>query len=359
MTFKSRFGKINKVICGVLALIIVMIVSAVRAYGQDNWPRISSPPGSQYVAANTRRPVEPMRTRGQSKEPPAAIAPLTAAEAKRIQAESARALGIPVEKEISLGGGVTMKFVWIPPGEFMMGSRDSSEQVVQKAGLLFLWGLFDGEHPQHRVRISKGFYMCVYEVTQAQYRAVMGTNPSNFKGDNLPVENVSWSDATAFLQKVSDKTGKAFRLPTEAQWEYAARAGTTTPFYFGETISTQQANYDGDWPYGNDSKGIDREKTIDVGSFAANAFGLCDMHGNVYEWCSDWHDDKYYASRPNPDVDPTGPKIGKWRVLRGGSWGAMTPLSPGPASCRSAYRAWFPPSLALPIAGFRVVTDLE
>lgn len=131
-----------------------------------------------------------------------------------------------------------------------------------------------------------------YDVTQAQYQAIMGTNPSNFKGDDLPVEQVSWNDAVEFCRKLSAKTGREYRLPTEAEWEYAARAGTTTPFAFGDTVTPDIANYDGDYPYGDAPRGTNRQTTTPVGSLgAANGFGLYDMQGNVWEWCLDyWHD---------------------------------------------------------------------
>jgi formylglycine-generating enzyme required for sulfatase activity/serine/threonine protein kinase len=230
---------------------------------------------------------------------------------------------------------IGMKLVWIPAGEFMMGSP-SNEQ-----------GRHSDEGPQHKVTISKGFYMGIYEVTQAQWQAVMGSNPSNFKGNNLPVERVCWDDAVEFCEKLSRKEGKTYRLPTEAEWEYACRAGTATPFHTGGTISTDQANYDGDYTYGNGRKGIDRQKTIEVGSFSTNAFGLYDMHGNVLEWCSDWYDEKYYSK--SPAIDPQGPSSGSSRVLRGGSWNGY------PRYCRSAYRLRLSPVSRGINFGFRVV----
>ena len=135
---------------------------------------------------------------------------------------------------------------------------------------------------QHKVTLSKGFYMGVYTVTQEQWQEIMGNNPSGFKGEkNLPVETVSWDDCQEFIKKLRKKDKKLYRLPFEAEWEYACRAGTTTPFHFGETISTDQANYNGEVIYGNGKKGVNRKKTTSVGSFPANAFGLHDMHGNV------------------------------------------------------------------------------
>jgi formylglycine-generating enzyme required for sulfatase activity len=177
-----------------------------------------------------------------------------------------------------LGGGVTLEMVEIPAGEFMMGSI---------AGEL---DRENDESPQHRVSVPS-FYIGRFAVTQAQWQKVMGTSPSGFKGEKNPVENVTWNDAQEFCKKLSQQTGRQYRLPSEAEWEYACRAGTTTPFHFGETITTDLANYDGNYTYGSGTKGVYRIKTTPVGSFPANEFGLCDMHGNVWEWCADiWHD---------------------------------------------------------------------
>jgi formylglycine-generating enzyme required for sulfatase activity len=147
----------------------------------------------------------------------------------------------------------------------------------------------------------------------------MGNNPSFFKGEkNLPVETVSWDYCHEFIKKLRDKDKNPYRLPTEAEWEYACRAGTKTPFHFGETISTDQANYRGDFTYGNGKKGVFRQKTTPVGSFPANAWGLYDMHGNVAEWCHDFYSETFYSQ--SPGKDPRGPTSGDKCVLRGGSW---------------------------------------
>ncbi len=239
------------------------------------------------------------------------------------------------EQTIDLGGGVTMDLVLIESGEFLMGSPSSEAKRD------------DDEGPQHRVRISKPFYMGKHEVTQAQWRAVMGSNPSHFKGDDLPVEQVSWDGIQEFCRKLSERAGRTIRLPTEAEWEYSCRAGTTTPFHFGSTISPDQVNYDGNHPYGEGRKGVYREKTTSVGSFPANAWGLYDMHGNVWEWCGDWCGEDYYAD--SPGADPTGPGSGKYRVLRGGSWLSLARY------CRCANRRWCRPGLRNDYVGFRVV----
>ena len=244
---------------------------------------------------------------------------------------------------------IGMKLVYIRPGEFMMGSRDSAAEVARKVRNTDRKHFLE-EHPQHRVEITRGFYMSTTEVTQAQYRSIMGTNLSRRKGGDNPVRQVSWDDAVEFCRKLSEKEGRTYLLPTEAEWEYACRAGTTTPFYTGETISTSQANYNGTHVYGSGTKGIYRKTTIAVGSFPPNAFGLYDMHGNVYEWCQDWHGENYYAV--SPTSDPRGPSSGKYRVTRGGSWLWH------PGNSRSAHRGGNTPSSRSGNVGFRILLDL-
>ncbi|MBI4603831.1 MAG: SUMF1/EgtB/PvdO family nonheme iron enzyme, partial [Planctomycetes bacterium] len=214
-----------------------------------------------------------------------------------------------------------MKLVLIPPGEYLMGSPPGEEGR-------------DGDESQHRVKITRPFYLGVTEVTQAQWRAVMKTDPSHFKGDKLPVEQISWEDAKAFCQKLSEREGKKYRLPTEAEWEYACRAGTTTPYYTGLTIGGEHANYDG-------------ERTRPVSRFSANAWGLYDMHGNVFEWCQDW----FGPYPPGDVVDPDGPASGNSRVLRGGSWDKQEWIS------RSADRRHWEPGIRRSFLGFRVALD--
>jgi formylglycine-generating enzyme len=237
----------------------------------------------------------------------------------------------------SFTNSIGMKFVWIPPGTFVMGSPKEEKQRQAKEA-------------QHKVKLSKGFYLGVHLVTQEQWQAVMGNNPSDFKDEkNLPVENVSWDDCQEFAKKLRDKDRRPYRLPTEAEWEYCCRAGTTTPFYFGKTISTDQANYNGEHIYGNGKRGVYRKKTTPVGSFPANAWGLHDMHGNVWEWCQDW-----FGDYPQNDVvDPQGPEKGTHRVLRGGSWGN------DPLYCRSAYRFRFVPGYRNFLCGFRLCFAVE
>ncbi|MBC8328931.1 MAG: formylglycine-generating enzyme family protein [Planctomycetes bacterium] len=200
------------------------------------------------------------------------------------------------------------------------------------------------DETQHRVTLTKAFYLGETEVTQAQWKKAMGNAPSNFKGDDLPVERVSWDDCQEFLRKA----GEGYRLPTEAEWEYACRAGTTTPFSFGATISTDQANYDGNYTYGSGRKGVYRQKTTPVGSFPANAWGFHDMHGNVWEWCQD----RYGAYPSGPVTDPKGPSSGDSVVLRGGSWPYF------PRYCRSASRFRLLPDLQYYFVGFRAARTL-
>jgi formylglycine-generating enzyme required for sulfatase activity len=240
-----------------------------------------------------------------------------------------------------LGNGMTLDMVLIPDGSFMMGSP---EDELERS---------EDESPQHLVNINQ-FCMGRYPVTQAQWKAVaalpqvnkeLERDPSHFKGDNRPVECVSWYDAVEFCDRLTSHTTRQYRLPSEAEWEYACRAGTTTPFHFGETITTDLANYRGTdneeykWSgsYGPGPKGIYREETTPVGSFGvANAFGLYDMHGNVWEWClDDWHNN--YEGAPtdgSPWFDKNDNLYQKQgnAVLRGGSWGD------DPKDCRSASR---------------------
>jgi uncharacterized protein (TIGR02996 family) len=228
----------------------------------------------------------------------------------------------PVVPEVV--NSIGMRLALIPPGRFRMGSpaheanRDSDEG------------------PAHEVEISRPFYLGVYHVTQAQWQRVMGNDPSYFSASGggmddppdvdtsaFPVEQVSWQDAVEFLDKLSalpqeKKAGFSYRLPTEAEWEYACRAGTLTPFHFGSSASSHQANFVGRDPYGGAEKGPYLDRPCPVGSFRPNALGLYDTHGNVWEWCSDFYDRDYYGESPR--LDPTGPSAGVQRVIRGGSW---------------------------------------
>ncbi|WP_293058702.1 MULTISPECIES: formylglycine-generating enzyme family protein [unclassified Moorena] len=251
-----------------------------------------------------------------------------------------------------LGNGVELEMVAIPEGSFIMGSPETEE------------GHTNDESPQHRVTV-KSFFMGKYPVTQAQWQAVaalpqvnreLEPDPSHFKGKNRPVEQVCWYDAVEFCARLSQQTKWPYRLPSEAEWEYACRAGTTTPFHFGETITTDLANYDGNSTYGSGSKGKYVQETTPVGSFGvANDFGLYDMHGNVWEWCADhWHSN--YEDAPTDgsvweDYNDNDNRNNKRRLLRGGSWFYF------PGFCRSGSRYNYNPALRpnLDFIGFRVV----
>ena len=242
-----------------------------------------------------------------------------------------------------LGNGIELEMVYIPGGTFMMGSPEDEKDS-------FSW-----EKPQHQVRIEP-FYLGKFQVTQAQWREVaklpqiereLNPEPSEFKGDNRPVEQVSWYDAEEFCARLSKATGREYSLPSEAEWEYACRAGTNTPFHYGETITSEIASYYGRNTYAEEPAGEDREQTTPVGSFPANRFGLYDMHGNVDEWCADpWHEN-YEGAPQNGRV---------WREngnenrspLRGGSW------YNNPRYCRSAYRSYNSRDGIYSNVGFRV-----
>jgi formylglycine-generating enzyme required for sulfatase activity len=243
---------------------------------------------------------------------------------------------------VGLGNGITMDFVSIPAGEFMMGSPESEAER------------YINENPQHRVKVP-AFFMGKYEVTQEQYQAVTGDNPSHFKGTKRPVERVSWNDCIKFCEELSQKLGKTCRLPSEAEWEYACRAGTTTPFHFGATITTDLANFDANSIFGN----LYGQTTTDIGIFPPNAFGLYDMHGNVWEWCQDNYVNNYKGASndSSPRTISSFPFFlwGKTsaadntRVLRGGSWLAL------PKYCRAAFRAWANADYVDNSRGFRLI----
>ena len=243
-----------------------------------------------------------------------------------------------------LGNSVSLEMIAIPSGKFLMGSPSGEGN--------------DQEKPQHEVTVQS-FFMGKHPVTQAQWKRVVAlpkvkydleADPFKFKGDNRPAERVSWYDAVEFCDRLSKYTNKQYRLPSEAEWEYACRAGTTTPFHFGETITTELANYNGNSIYVSEPKGKNRRETIEVGSFPPNAFGLYDMHGNVWEWCQDsWHDS--YKAAPR-DANARINNDNQSCILRGGSWIAY------PQYCRSAsrnYSNWAERGFIKSNIGFRVV----
>ena len=251
-------------------------------------------------------------------------APFSAETAKNAQMELAKSLGKPMEAKIELGKGVKLERVLIPAGKFMMGSPASEV------------GRIDNE-TQHEVTLTKPFYMGKYEVTQEQWQSVMENNPSTkTKGAKLPVTNVSWNDCQDYIKKLNAKTNGGYRLPTEAEWEYACRAGTKTAYAFGNSITKSDVSF------GKDS-------TMVVGSYKTNFFGLYDMHGNVLEFCQDWFETYPVGS----EIDPQGPPMGQAKVVRGGSYHKNT----NPLFTRSAMRfgAGRSPSNSDIDLGFRLV----
>ncbi len=277
-----------------------------------------------------------------------------------------------------------MEFVLIRGGTFTMGSPEGE---AGRAEIMAFWqeNGIEYSETQHRVKVSE-FYMAKYEVTVAEFRkfvAATGYRTDAEKGDgsyiwngttwenragvnwrhgfsgnirpqseeNDPVVHLSWNDAMAYCKALSAKRGKLYRLPTEAEWEYACRAGSKTPFNTGENLTTKQANYDGNYPYNGNLNGVYRQNTVAVNSFAPNAWGLYNMHGNVAEWCSDWYGGTYYDEcKANGTVtNPQGPSTGSERLLRGGGWGGHAKY------CRSAFRNYYPPISRFNRVGFRLV----
>ena len=270
------------------------------------------------------------KLQAEERAPSLAVSPFDSKSAARHQQAWAKHLKVDVEIRNSIG----MKLRLIPPGEFMMGSPElEKERSVN-------------EH-QHKVRISKAFYLGKHEVTQGEWKQVMGTEPwmaerAVMIGDDYPVVSVNWQDASEFCQKLSRKEGNEYRLPTEAEWEYACRAGATTRFHFGDSES-ELGEYA--WSLKN-TWDLGKKYAQRIGQKKCNPFGLHDMHGNVWEWCQDWYEEK--QSGNSLATDPQGPTTGSDRVGRGGSWGSM------PVYCRSAYRDGFSPSGRICLLGFRL-----
>ncbi len=299
-----------------------------------------------------------------------------------------------LRKESNAARGYTnsigMKFNRIAADEFQMGSSDTDVAALVRANLKFKAADAKDEQPQHRVKLERPFYMSVHEVTQAQYQSVVGTNPSHFSSSGngrehisgqdhfrFPVESVSWFDAVEFCNSLSSKEGRTpryklsgvertssgiakakvdvvpgdgYRLPTEAEWEYACRAGTKSIYHFGDVLNGNEANAAGTAPFGTTTKGPSLQRPTRVGAYGENAFGLFDMHGNVSEWCEDTYDEKAYLLRGEVASNPLVTTGSQARVLRGGSWVA------NPADCRTTSRGWNSAALRVYFAGFRVVS---
>jgi uncharacterized protein (TIGR02996 family) len=256
-----------------------------------------------------------------------------------------------------LTNSVGLELVLVPAGSFLMGSPDDEE------------GRSAEEGPVHEVEITRPFYLGIYPVTQEQYESVIGSNPSYFAAtgpykdrvagldtSRHPVEHVTWDEATAFCRRLGGlegerEAGRVYRLPTEAEWEYACRACSSTPFAFGRSLSSAQANFDGSRPYGAGAAGPFPNRTVPADSYGPNAFGLYDLHGNAWEWCADWFSEDYYARSPRQD--PPGPERGGRRVIRGGAYNDRG------ASCRSAWRAGLGPDRIGSGLSFRVVLTVD
>ena len=253
-------------------------------------------------------------------------APFNTGDAKNAQTELAKRMGKVVEPKIDLGRGVKLEMVLIPAGKFMMGSPASEpgRQINEN---------------QHEVTLTKPFYIGKYEVTQEQWQTVMGINPSSrTKGAKLPVTYISWLDCQEYIKKLNSSTKGSYRLPTEAEWEYACRAGANTAYSFGDSLTKNDANY-GE-PKGGSIK--------PVGSYKMNAFGLHDMHSNVMEWCEDWHAEYLGVSA----IDPMGPLAGTYRVARGGAYHSYD------FAARSSYRGMYAPSGRARGVGFRLARTI-
>ena len=238
------------------------------------------------------------------------------------------------EEVIDLGNGVELIMVLIPAGKFLMGSPDDEANR-------------EDDEMQHKVTISKPFYMGKFEVTQEQWELLMGNNPSpsEFKGKKVPVTDITWDECQNFIKNLNKKTKSKFRLPTEAEWEYSCRAGTSTAYSFGDLINPSNANY-------RDPEKDEDSEPLPVGRYnKSNAFGLCDMHGNVLEWCNDWWD--WYENYSDDDfIDPQGPSEGDYRIFRGGS------CFENPSELRSAYRGSGVPSDRHGALGFRLAMTI-
>ncbi len=300
---------------------------------------------AQAMPSASEKPRSPAESSGEPSGPVGV--PSDAEEAKRLQANCAESQGLPAAITNSIG----IKLALIPPGEFMMGKETGGDTGPRTYSRQVAFA--------HRVRITKPYYLGVFEATQTEFKTVMGANPSQFvqwriglDTSQFPVEQVSWDDAREFCQRLSslpeEKAAKrVYRLPTEAEWEYACRAGTTTSFHFGTKLNGAEANCVGTSPFGTTENGPNFRRPVRVGSYLPNAFGLYDMHGNVWEWCRDYYDENYYRS--SPVDDPTGPTPTSRHVIRGGGWSSPADNS------RVTYCARFEPDRRIAYLGFRIV----
>jgi formylglycine-generating enzyme required for sulfatase activity len=304
---------------------------------RQDWQVVSSAPVLPFVETS-------VRSHPQSIEPQPFDFEMATSAAQGVQRQKRTALGFSQ----ALAEEVALNLVMLPGGKFLMGSPETEAERDRNEG------------PQHWVTVPP-FCISQFPITQAQWQRVanfpkikrsLSLYPAEFEGANRPVEQVSWYDCIEFCARLSDYTGRPYRLPSEAEWEYACRAGTTTPFHFGETLLSDLANYDGNYTSGKGEPGIYRHQTTIIGTFTgANAFGLLDMHGNVWEWCLDsWHETYHEAPQDGSAWEDQEPF---YRVLRGGAWYCL------PGLCRSAQRHWNQPNVGGIGIGFRVVCSMD
>ena len=316
-----------------LALTSLCLFSASACSTSIEAPKVEPSSNTSNLSVDNLAAVQ--SSTDESAEKPTQTPPKRATSRKRSKARE------PGERKLVTIAGVDVPFRYIPAGRFEMGSPANERQRVDDETL-------------HEVAITKGFWIAETETTQRLWKAVMVVNPSRFKGDDLlPVERVSWFDSQDFIAKLNELQVSGaghFRLPTEAEWEYACRSGTTTAYHWGEALNGDKANCDGNYPYGTSKQGNFVGKTTRVGMYLANDWGLFDMNGNVYEWCADWYGEYLDGTQ----TDPQGAAEGDLRVVRGGAWRLL------PRYCRSANRGRLDPNVRQFIVGFRLVmTELE
>ncbi len=314
------------------------VAKALAKQPEQRWPSCRA--FAEALAAGAREPPVVVRQRPQPLDC-TGEAGVSAADVREAQEAWATYLGRKAEETVEIAGGVTMTFVLVPPGKFRMGSPDDEKDR-------------DKDETLHTVVLTEPFDLGKYEVTQQQYQALTGKNPSYFQGSDLPVEQVSWEEARDFGIKLSERRSDqhVYHMPTGAEWEYACRGGrpSSQPFGIGggRSLSSREANFDGNHPYGGADTGPYLEKIASVGSYRANALGLYDMHGNVWEWCAD-----RYGPYPDGELtDPTGPAEGPHRVIRGGGWGSFG------WDCRAANRIRLVPGYRYFNLGFRLARSV-
>ncbi len=345
-----RFDKNKKKMLLISGGVLGVFVLALAVWSLSGDKSVQTADGKKAKSAG----VEKGRQNSTADAPPPAMAPFDADQARKHQEVWAAYLRVPVEYTNSIG----MKFRLIPPGEFRMGSTaDEIERVTKSATAAKgdaenFFPYFGTQAPRHSVRISRAFCLGTTEVTAAQYDRFLVANGKPARGGDgeMPAGDLSWDDAVKFCRWLGKEVNQTYRLPTEAEWEYACRAGTTTAFSFGDALSSDLANFDGEFPFGTTQKGPYISGPTRAGKYPANPFGLFDMHGNQWEWCQDYFGSDYY--RVSEEENPGGPSTGTQRVLRGGDWERSHALT-----CRSAHRYQY--GAPFSSVGFRCVRVLD